>query len=384
MTADINSILEKAVQMKASDVHIKVGSLPIVRIDGALTVMQDEQKISQEDVHYIVSTVMSESQREEFKKELEVDIAYRVSGLGRFRCNCYFQRGTIGIVFRIIPLKILDIEELMLPLVIKKVSLEPRGMILVTGTTGSGKTTTLASMIDYINSNRTVNIITIEDPIEYTHFDKQGIVSQRELGSDTMSFAKALRAALRQDPDVILVGEMRDFETIKTALDAAETGHLVLSTLHTTDTVETVNRIISVFPPYQHKQVRAQLASVLKAIISMRLIPRSDGKGRVPSVEILVNTMTIRGCIEDADKTRLIHDYIAEGTSQYGMQTFDQSLMSLYERALITYEDAIGIATNPDDFALRVKGVQSTKDLWGPGGDISEDKEGPEIERFSS
>ncbi len=384
MDVDINSLLEKAVQMKASDMHIKVGSSPIVRINGALSIMQNEQKISQEDVLNIAFSVMSEAQKEMFNKDREIDMAYRVSGLGRFRCNCYYQRGTVGIAFRIIPLKTLDLEELMLPVIIKKISLEPRGLILVTGTTGSGKTTTLSSMIDYINSSKTVNIITIEDPIEYTHFDKKSIVSQREIGSDATSFGKALRAALRQDPDVILVGEMRDFETVKTALDAAETGHLVLSTLHTTDTVETINRIISVFPPYQHKQVRAQLASVLKAIISMRLIPMADGKGRVPAVEVLVNTATIRSCIEEPDKTKLIHDYIIEGVSQYGMQTFDQSLMSLYQRGLITYEDAVSIATNPDDFALRVKGVQSTKDLWGPGGDISEDKEGPEIERLSS
>ncbi len=383
MDVDINSLLEKAVRKHASDMHIKVGSPPIVRIDGSLTVMQGEQKMTQEDVLTIISSVMNEAQKELFNKDREIDMAYRVSGLGRFRCNCYYQRGTVGIAFRIIPLKTLDLEELMMPVVIKKISLEPRGLILVTGTTGSGKTTTLSSMVDYINSHKTVNIITIEDPIEYTHFDKKSIVSQREIGPDAISFAKALRAALRQDPDVILVGEMRDFETVKTALDAAETGHLVLSTLHTTDTVETVNRIISVFPPYQHKQVRAQLAAVLKAIISMRLIPRADGKGRVPSVEVLINTATIRSCIEDPDKTKLIHDYIAEGVSQYGMQTFDQSLMSLYQRGLITYEDAVSIATNPDDFALRVKGVQSTKDLWGPGGDISEDKKDPEIERFS-
>lgn len=402
MAREINVLLEKAVKAGASDLHIKVGSPPVSRIQGVLSVLPGEEKMSVEDVRKIAFSVMNEFQHKHFDAEHEIDISYSVSGLGRFRCNCYYQRGTIGIVFRVIPLKILDLEELLMPLVIKKVSLEPRGLILVTGTTGSGKSTTLASMIDYINSNKTVNIITIEDPIEYLHNDKKSIVSQREIGNDAYSFANALRSALRQDPDVILVGEMRDFETIKTALDAAETGHLVLSTLHTTDTVETINRVISVFPPYQHKQVRAQLGSVLKAIISMRLIPKADGSGRVPAVEILVNTATIRSCIEDAEKTRNIHDYIAEGVSQYGMQTFDQSLLNLYNNEHITYEDAINISTNPDDFALKVKGVESTKDMWGPGGNVSggerksplpgkrkekepekeKDSDAPQIERF--
>lgn len=371
MSRDIDALLKKAVNLKASDMHVKAGSPPIVRIDGALMMLQDEPKMSVEDMQGIASHVMKEVQMDQFHKNREFDMAYSVSGLGRFRCNAYYQRGTIGIVFRVIPPEILELEQLMMPVVIKNISLEPRGLILVTGTTGSGKTTTLSAMIDYINANRAVNIITIEDPVEFLHRDKKSIVSQREIGTDATTFAKALRAALRQDPDVILVGEMRDFETIKTALDAAETGHLVLSTLHTTDTVETINRIISVFPPYQHGQVRAQLGSVLKAIISMRLIPRADGKGRVPAVEILINTATIRSCIEEPDKTKNIHDYIAEGVSQYGMQTFDQSLMRLYEKELITYEEALNIATNPDDFALKVKGVQSTKDIWGAGGDIT-------------
>lgn len=370
MSKDINVLLKKAVSRKASDMHIKAGSQPIIRIDGALIALEDEPKMSVEDLQDIASHVMNEAQMEQFLKNREFDMAYSVFGLGRFRCNAYYQRGSIGIVFRVIPPEILELEQLMMPVIVKKISLEPRGLILVTGTTGSGKTTTLSSMIDYINSNRTVNIITIEDPIEFLHRDRKSIVSQREIGTDATTFAKALRAALRQDPDVILVGEMRDFETIKTALDAAETGHLVLSTLHTTDTVETVNRIISVFPPYQHGHVRAQLASVLKAIISMRLIPRADGMGRVPAIEILINTATIRSCIEEPDKTKNIHDYIAEGVSQYGMQTFDQSLMSLYKKELITYAEAINIATNPDDFALKIKGVESTKDIWGAGGEI--------------
>ncbi|MEW6599832.1 MAG: PilT/PilU family type 4a pilus ATPase [Nitrospirota bacterium] len=385
MAREIDQLLKKAVTKNASDMHLKTGSPPIIRIDGALIALDDEPKMSMEEMKEIAAYVMKEAQMEQFLKNREFDMAYSVSGLGRFRCNAYYQRGTIGIVFRIIPPEILELEQLMMPVIIKKISLEPRGLILVTGTTGSGKTTTLSSMIDYINANRAVNIITIEDPIEFLHRDKKSIVSQREIGTDATTFAKALRSALRQDPDVILVGEMRDFETIKTALDAAETGHLVLSTLHTTDTVETVNRIISVFPPYQHGQVRAQLASVLKAIISMRLIPRADGKGRVPAVEVLINTATIRSCIEEADKTKNIHDFIAEGVSQYGMQTFDQSLMYLYKSEHITYADAISIATNPDDFALKVKGVQSTKDIWGGGGDLpgGKRKGGADIERFS-
>jgi twitching motility protein PilT len=284
-------------------------------------------------------------------------------GLGRFRCNIFIQRGTIGLVFRVIPMRIPSIEELLLPDIIKKISLEPRGLILVTGTTGSGKSTTLAAMIDNVNSNKTEHIMTIEDPIEYLHRDKRSIVNQREIGNDTESFSKALRAALRQDPDVILVGEMRDFETIQTALTAAETGHLVLSTLHTIDAAETINRIISVFPPYQHKQVRIQLASVLKSIISMRLVPRADGRGRVPAVEILIATSTIRDCILDPDKSKLIHDVIAQGAIHYGMQTFDQSLFNLFKSGLITYEEALRRASNPDDFALKVKGIQSTSDL---------------------
>jgi twitching motility protein PilT len=266
-------------------------------------------------------------------------------------------------VFRVIPMRIPTPEELLLPEVIKKIALEPRGLILVTGTTGSGKSTTLASMIDHINANRTDHIMTIEDPIEYLHRDKRSIVNQREIGQDAESFSKALRAALRQDPDVILVGEMRDFETIQTALMAAETGHLVLSTLHTIDSTETVNRIISVFPPYQHKQVRMQLAAVLRSIISMRLIPRADGRGRVPGVEVLVATTTIKDCILDPEKTKLIPDFIAQGAIHYGMQTFDQSLFQLFQSGLITYEEALRRATNPDDFALKVRGIQSTSDL---------------------
>lgn len=360
---DINELLKKAHSMGASDLHLKVGSYPIMRINGQLNPLSNESRLSQEETLKVAFTVMSPGQREIFKKKNDIDLAYSVPGLGRFRSNIFIQRGTIGLVFRVIPMKIPTIDELLLPEIIKKISMEQRGLILVTGTTGSGKSTTLAAMIDNINSNRTDHIITIEDPIEYLHRDKRSIVNQREIGSDTESFGKALRAALRQDPDVILVGEMRDFETIQTSLTAAETGHLVMSTLHTTDATETINRIISVFPPYQHKQVRIQLSSILKGIISMRLVPKSSGDGRVPAVEVLIATSTIKDCILDPDKTKAIPDVIAQGAVHYGMQTFDQSLFNLFKSGLISYEEALRRATNPDDFALKVKGIQSTSDL---------------------
>lgn len=381
MYININTLLEKAIERGASDLHIKAGSPPIMRINGVISFMQGKKRLTSEETADIAFSVMSEANKEVFKKKGDIDIAYSIQGVGRFRCNCFMQRGSIGIVFRIIPMEILEVEQLHLPVILKKIALEPRGLVLVTGNTGSGKSTTLATMIDHINSNKTCHIITIEDPIEFLHRDKNSIVNQREVGTDTESFSKSLRAALRQDPDVILVGEMRDFETIQTALIAAETGHMVLSTLHTVDATETINRIISVFPPYQHKQIRLQLASVLKAVISMRLIPMADGKGRVPAVEVMVATATINGCIEDPDKTKLIPDVVAQGFSQYGMQTFDQSLLSLYRGGLITYQDALLTATSPDDFALKVKGIQSTSETWQEGVKYSGEK--PKIERFS-
>jgi twitching motility protein PilT len=377
---DINELLRTAHSMGASDIHLKVGSNPIVRINGELCPLADENRLSQEDTLKVAYTVMSPGQREIFKKKNDIDLAYSVPGLGRFRCNIFIQRGTIGLVFRLIPMKIPTLEELFLPEILRKIAIEERGLILVTGTTGSGKSTTIATMIDHINANRTDHIMTIEDPIEYLHRDKRSIVNQREVGNDTESFGKALRASLRQDPDVILVGEMRDFETIQTALTAAETGHLVFSTLHTIDATETVNRIISVFPPYQHKQVRIQLASVLKSIISMRLVPRADGKGRVPAVEILIATSTIRDCILDPDKTKLIHEAIAQGAVHYGMQTFDQSLFNLFKSGYVTYEEAMRRATNPDDFALKVKGIQSTSEL---AFEETEKKDDIKIDRFA-
>lgn len=360
---EVAELLKTAVGLGASDVHIKVGSPPVIRINGVLSPLSGAPRLTHEDAIKIAFSVMTPAQREVFKKKNDIDFAYGVPGLGRFRCNAFVQRGTVGVVFRAIPMRIPTIEELNLPQSIKKLADEERGLILVTGTTGSGKSTTLAALIDLINSNRTVNIVTIEDPVEYLHKDKKGIVNQREVGTDTESFSKALRAALRQDPDVILVGEMRDFETIQTALTAAETGHLVLSTLHTLDATETVNRIISVFPPYQHKQVRMQLSTILKGIVSQRLVPRADGQGRVPAVELLLATAMIRDCISEPDKTKLIPDAIAQGKVHYGMQTFDQSLFDLYSKGLITYDEALRWATNPDDFKLKVKGIHSTSDI---------------------
>ncbi|HLE71331.1 MAG TPA: type IV pilus twitching motility protein PilT [Vicinamibacteria bacterium] len=359
----INDLLKVASERKASDLHLKVGSHPVIRIAGELVPLVEMKRLMQEDTIAMAFSIMSNRQKQKFKDNLEIDIAYSVPGLGRFRANVFQQRGTVGLVLRVIPVKILTIRELGLPLVLEKISQETRGLILCTGTTGSGKSTSLAGMIDYINSHRCEHVMTIEDPIEFLHRDKKSIVNQREVEVDTKSFAGALRSALRQDPDVILVGEMRDYETIETAITAAETGHLVLSTLHTLDATETVNRIIAVFPPHQQKQIRLQLAGVLKAVISMRLIPRADGHGRVPAVEVMIATPFIRDCIINKDKTKLIHEAIAAGVSQYGMQTFDQSIFNLYKKDLITYDEALRRASNPDEFKLKIQGIQSTSDL---------------------
>src|SRR5215510_8339300 len=362
MELHINDLLKICADRGASDLHLKVGSHPVIRVDGRLLTLTEQKRLMQEDTIAMAFSIMSARQKQKFKDNYELDMAYSVPGLGRFRCSVFQQRGTVGLVLRVIPVKILTIRDLLLPQVLEQIAGERRGLILVTGTTGSGKSTSLAAVIDFINSTRTEHIMTIEDPIEFLHRDKKSLVNQREVEVDTKSFALALRAALRQDPDVILVGEMRDYETIETALTAAETGHLVLSTLHTLDATETVNRIISVFPPHQQKQIRLQLASVLKAIVSMRLVPRADGKGRVPAVEVLRATSYIKDCVENKEKTKLIRDAISQGTSQYGMQTFDQSLYRLYRQDLISFEEALRQATNPDEFKLRVAGIHSTSD----------------------
>jgi twitching motility protein PilT len=378
----INDLLRIAVDHGASDVHVKVGSYPMLRIGGNLIAAQDEKKLDLEEVVAITAAVLSPTQRQKFKEAQELDVAYSVPGLGRFRVNVFQQRGTVGLVFRVIPMQVRTIEELDLPRVLKEIATEERGLVLVTGTTGSGKSTTLAAMIDYVNKTRTNHVVTVEDPIEFLHRDIRSIVSQREVAVDTRSFAQALRSALRQDPDVILVGEMRDFETIETGLLAAETGHLVFSTLHTVDATETINRIIAVFPPHQQKQVRLQLASVLRAVISQRLIPRKDGEGRVPAVEVMLTTPFIRDCIVDKEKTHLITGAIGSGTSQYGMQTFDQSILGLFEEDLISYDEALRWASNVDEFKLKVQGISTTSDLSRD--QMAQSIRNPEITRFGA
>jgi twitching motility protein PilT len=353
-------------------------------VRGGLTPASDVKKLDHVDVVAMSAAEMSTSQRQKFKETQEVDLAYSVPGLGRFRCNIFQQRGTVGIVLRVIPMKIRTIDELGLPHVLKSIAEEERGLVLVTGTTGSGKSTTLAAMIDHINNTRSAHVMTVEDPIEFLHRDNMSMVNQREVAVDTRSFAQALRSALRQDPDVILVGEMRDFETIETGLLAAETGHLVFSTLHTLDATETINRIIAVFPPHQQKQIRLQLASVLKAVVSQRLMPKADGQGRAPAVEVMVSTAFIRDGIVDKEKTHLIHGAIAAGTSQYGMQTFDQSIFGLFKQGLVSYEEALRWASNVDEFKLKVQGISTTSE-------VSRDEMAkgvltrtPEITRFGS
>jgi twitching motility protein PilT len=359
----INDLLKIAVERKASDLHLKVGAFPVLRVDGVLQPMTEMRRLLQEDTMAMAFSIMTARQKEKFKTDFEIDASYQVPTLGRFRASIFQQRGTVGLVLRVIPTRILTIRELLLPPVLERICMEQRGLVLCTGTTGSGKTTTLAAMVDHINNLRNQHIMTIEDPIEYLHRDKKSIVNQRELDVDTKAFLYALRSAMRQDPDVILVGEMRDAETIETALTAAETGHLVLSTLHTLDATETINRIITVFPPHQHRQIRLQLGAVLKAVISLRLMPRADGLGRVPAVEVLVTTEYVRECVENKEKTRYIKDAIKAGTSQYGMQSFDQSLYQLYKSGLITLEEAMKQASNPNEFRLKIQGIQSTSDV---------------------
>jgi twitching motility protein PilT len=379
---DLNEILTIAVKAKSSDIHIRAGLLPIVRIDGKLRPIPNAPRLAPEAVRAMVNAIMNERQRKQFEETYEVDLSYGVPGLGRFRINVYSQRGTVAMAMRSISMGVPTLNTLNLPPVLEKLSMEERGLILVTGTTGCGKSTTLAAMIDYINEHRTCNLITIEDPVEYLHRDKKSIISQREVGFDTVSFGNALKSALRQDPDVILVGEMRDLETIETAMSAAETGHLVMSTLHTLDAAETVNRIISVFPPYQQRQVRTQLSGVLRGAISQRLVARADGKGRVPAVEVMLGTARIRDCIDNEEKTKQLPEAIAQGFVAYGMQTFDQSLMQLYTKKLITYEEAMRQSTNPDDFALKVSGISSQSDSsWD---EFTQEKEGEDEEADTS
>jgi twitching motility protein PilT len=361
MPIKIDDLLRVACSHGASDLHLKVGSFPVMRIAGDLHPLADAPRLKPEDTLDMAFAMMSNRQKQRFKEVSEVDIGYGVKDLGRFRANIFQQRGTVSVVLRVIPDTTRSAKDLGLPPVIDRITEERRGLILVTGSTGSGKSTSLAAMIDRINARRSGHIVTIEDPIEFLHKDKLSFVSQREVDVDTRSFAEALRGALRQDPDVILVGEMRDDETIETALTAAETGHLVLSTLHTLDATETVMRIVSSFPAHQQRSVRIQLAGILKAVVSMRLVRAAKGAGRVPAVEVMVSTALIRDYIMNEEKTSLIREAIAAGSSQYGMQTFDQSLFHLVQAGLITMEEALHNATNVDEFKMRASGILSAE-----------------------
>ncbi len=361
MPVKIDDLLKTATSQGASDLHLKVGAFPMMRLGGELRPIGEFSRLKPEDTLEMAFSMMSSRQKQRFKDVSEVDIGYGLNGVGRFRANIFQQRGTVSVVLRVIPDGTKSTSELGLPQVIDKIAAERRGLILVTGSTGSGKSTTLAAMIDQINSTRSGHIVTIEDPIEFLHRDKKSFVTQREVDVDTRSFAEALRGALRQDPDVILVGEMRDPETIETALTAAETGHLVLSTLHTLDATETITRIVSSFPAHQQKSVRLQLAGILKGVISMRLVRAKEGAGRVPAIEVLVSTGLIRDYIVNEDKTYLIREAIAAGTSQYGMQTFDQSLFHLFQSGLISMEEALHNASNPDEFRMRCSGIMSSE-----------------------
>ena len=356
---DLDQLLHEAVQREASDVHIKVGSRPFLRIDGNLE-QTNHDEVQSADTERIAFAIMPKQRAEEFLTANEADFAYAVAGLGRFRVNVFRQRGSVGMVLRRVLPGIPSFEELGLPPAVSRLADEPRGLVLVTGPTGSGKTTTLACMIDHINETQRRHIVTIEDPIEVLHNDKQSIVNQREIGTDTDDFHSALKRAMRQDPDVILIGEMRDPETVWASIAAAETGHLVFSTLHTISATDTINRIIDFFPPFQQRQVRMSVASSLRGIISQRLLPTADGSGRVPAMEILVATGRVFDKIADSDATHEIEEIIADG-GYYGMQTFDQSLLSLYEKGMVGRRDAMATATHPHDLRLQIEQLEMTR-----------------------
>ncbi len=355
------SAIVEMVRRNGSDLLLKAGRPPTVRVNGQLQ-MLEMAPVKPEELKALAETLMTPRQLREFAESKEADFGIGVPGIGRFRTNVYQQRGTIAFAFRAIPYEVRTISELQLPEVMEQIAARPRGLVLVTGITGSGKSTALAAMIDHINRNRRVNVITVEDPIEFLHRDLQANVSQREVGSDTMSFGAALRHVLRQDPDVILIGEIRDQETMDTALKAADTGHLVLTTIHTTDATQTISRVLSFYPPHQHAEVRMLLSTALAAVISLRLVPRADGAGRVPAAEILVNSAAVADNIRDTQKALNIPDLIAEGGITYGMQSFDQSLMRWYQDGVISYEDAVFHATHPSEFALRVSGISAASD----------------------
>jgi twitching motility protein PilT len=359
---DLNELLRFTVEQSGSDLHIKIGSQPHVRVDGHLSAAPFD-RVTPADTERMAFQILPKERADEFVETSEADFALSLPGLGRFRVNVFRQRGSVGLVFRRVLPGIPSFETLGLPSVVRRLAEEHRGLVLVTGPTGSGKTTTIAAMIDHINETKAVNVVTIEDPIEVLHADKQSLINQREIGTDTRDYAMAMKRVLRQDPDVIFIGEMRDPETVWAALAAAETGHLVLSTLHTTNAVETVNRIVDFFPPHQQKQVRLTLASSLRGVISQRLLERADGKGRVPSVEVLVMTGRIFDRIVDPNQglNESIDDIIADG-EYYGMQTFDQSVFNLYKNGLVDLRSAMAAASNPHDFriALQQAGLLAT------------------------
>jgi twitching motility protein PilT len=348
---EIDSALRELVERDGSDLHVKVGVAPTIRLHGDLAPLAGYEPLDSEETEKAFHDIAEARSLSEFEQTGEADFSYSIPGLSRFRVNVFKQRGSVSIVCRAIPFKIRSVEELGLPPVVTTLAEEQRGIVLVTGTTGSGKSTTLAAMIDHINRNRTHHIITLEDPVEYLHEDKGSIVNQREVGSDTESFARAMRRVLRQDPDVILIGEMRDEETVRTALSAAETGHLVLSTVHTLDATETINRIIDFFPPHLQHQARVMLAATLRGAIAQRLVPDITGEGRVPASEILVVTGRVKDLIMNPEETSKITEVISEG-EYYGMRTFDQSLLSYVMEGRVAEQVALEYASNPHDFRL--------------------------------
>jgi twitching motility protein PilT len=355
----LSEILQVAVKTQASDIVLKDGMPPMLRVNRDLMPLEGAEPLTAEELQNAASTVLCDDRRRTtFETERQADLAFEMPGLGRFRINVYRQRGRLGIVLRTIPPSIRDFDDLNLPPVVERLANEKRGLILVTGPTGSGKTTTLASMIDYINRTLARHIVTIEDPIEYVHNDRRSVISQREIGTDTSGFPAALRAALRQNPDIVMVGEMRDLETIDTAIMAAETGHLVLSTLHTVDAPETITRIIASFPEDRREQVRIVLANVVRGIVSQRLIRNRQGTGMVPAVEVLVGSTRVREAI-DKNRTRELHEVMSQGASTYGMQTFDQSLLQLLREGKITHDDALIHCSNPADFELQARGINA-------------------------
>jgi twitching motility protein PilT len=368
----LDEALHWIVENEGSDLHLKVKAYPLARVHGSLRQLHQWEPLNEEDTERVVREMLEGHQDKlgEFESENEVDFSYAIPGLARFRVNAFHQRGTVSVVMRVIPFGVKTVTELGLPPVITQLAEEERGLILLTGTTGSGKSTTLAAIIDHINETRACHIVTIEDPIEYLHKDRRAIINQREVGMDTASFSRAMRRVLRQDPDVILIGEMRDEETVRTALSAAETGHLVLSTVHTLDAPESVNRIIDFFQPHEQNQARAMLAGTLKGVVSQRLVPTLDGQGRVAVCEILRMTGRARDMIMDPDQTGNLREVITEG-EYYGMQTFDQALLKHYQAGAISMEDALKVATSPHDFKLLVvaegRTATSMDDLAGSG-----------------